>query len=196
MPKKTFFQLPTEKRERIIDAAYDEFIEKEYEEVSIRGIAKRCGISVGSFYQYFEDKDEFYLYLMTTTEEKIFLMEKESSENIMFSKNLMPIEDMVTEKEIKFNRTWYNAPEDVMRKFYFGEYFDTIKKSYKEELENLKNEGKLKDSVDIDLFAYMYATSMFNILLYFRQNNITDEEEKLKIKKKYLRDILPYGIYK
>lgn len=196
MPKKTFFQLPPEKKQRIIEAGYDEFIENEYEDINIRGIAKRCGISIGSFYQYFEDKDEFYLYLIATTEEKLLHEEKKISNFIMFREKLSDIEEVFNEKEVKFNRTWYNAPIDVMRKLYFGKYFDNIKMSYIEELKALKEEGKLRDSVEIELFAYMYTTSMFNILLYFRENNITDENERLKIKKKYFREILPYGIYK
>lgn len=71
MPKKTFFNLPIDKKQKIIDAAYDLFIENDYKDVNIRSIAKKAGISIGSFYQYFDDKDDLYLFLMTEIEKNI-----------------------------------------------------------------------------------------------------------------------------
>lgn len=196
MPKKTFFQLPEEKRQRIINATYDEFIENEYDKVSIRGIAKRAEISVGSFYQYFDDKDELYIYLISAIERKIYIVQKRETEDSMFTENVISIDDICTEKEVKFDRTWYNVPMDIMRKFYFGEYFDMMGEDYRLELEELKEKGKLKEDIDIDLVVYMYVTSMFNILMYFNKYNIVDDAEKMEIKKKFFRDVIPYGIMK
>lgn len=196
MPKKTFFQLPEDKRQRIINATYDEFIENEYEKVSIRGIAKRAGISVGSFYQYFYDKDELYIHLISAIERKIYLVQKGETEDSMFTENVIDIEEICTEKEVKFDRTWYNVPTDIMRKFYFGEYFDMMGEDYRLELEELREKGKLKENIDIDLVVYMYVTSMFNILMYFNKYNIVDNAEKMKIKKKFFRDVIPNGIMK
>ena len=56
MIKQTFYNLPEEKRKRIVDAVIAEFSESEDEKISINRIIKRAGISRGSFYQYFEDK--------------------------------------------------------------------------------------------------------------------------------------------
>ncbi len=64
MPTQTFFNLPEEKREQIIQVAIDEFAENDYENVSISRIVARAGIAKGSFYQYFEDKDDLYAYLL------------------------------------------------------------------------------------------------------------------------------------
>lgn len=71
MPKKTFFQLPDEKRLQIIGGAILEFYEKEYEEVSITSLIKRMDIPTGSFYQYFSDKKDVYFYLQSTYQDKI-----------------------------------------------------------------------------------------------------------------------------
>lgn len=56
MIKKTFYNLPEEKRQRIIDAIMKEFSSSATEKVSINRIIKTAGISRGSFYQYFDDK--------------------------------------------------------------------------------------------------------------------------------------------
>lgn len=56
MIKKTFYNLPYEKRKRITDAVIKEFMERPNEKVSINRIIKSAEISRGSFYQYFDDK--------------------------------------------------------------------------------------------------------------------------------------------
>ncbi|MCQ2513861.1 MAG: TetR/AcrR family transcriptional regulator [Ruminococcus sp.] len=56
MIKSTFYNLPEEKRNRIIDAVMMEFASSSTEKVSINRIIKTADISRGSFYQYFDDK--------------------------------------------------------------------------------------------------------------------------------------------
>lgn len=56
MIKKTFYNLPYEKRKRITDAVIKGFMERPNEKVSINRIIKTAEISRGSFYQYFDDK--------------------------------------------------------------------------------------------------------------------------------------------
>lgn len=56
MIKKTFYNLPYEKRKRITDAVIKQFMERPNEKVSINRIIKTAEISRGSFYQYFDDK--------------------------------------------------------------------------------------------------------------------------------------------
>ncbi len=56
MIKKTFYNLPKEKQQRIIDAILKEFYCSPAEKVNINRIIKNAKISRGSFYQYFDDK--------------------------------------------------------------------------------------------------------------------------------------------
>ena len=70
MPKQTFFNLPDDKRQRIIDVVIDEFADNDYANVSISSIVARAGIAKGSFYQYFEDKEDLYGYLVSLIAEK------------------------------------------------------------------------------------------------------------------------------
>lgn len=70
MPKQTFFNLPDEKRNTILSAAIDEFVEYGLENASTNRIVANSGISKGSFYQYFEDKQDIFMYLLTVLEQE------------------------------------------------------------------------------------------------------------------------------
>ena len=56
MIKQTFYNLPEQKRQRVINAVIDEFADTENDKVSINRIVQKANISRGSFYQYFDDK--------------------------------------------------------------------------------------------------------------------------------------------
>lgn len=64
MPKETFFNLPEQKRARVIEAALDEFATHPYHKARITAIADQAGIAKGSFYQYFADKKDLFKYIM------------------------------------------------------------------------------------------------------------------------------------
>ena len=64
MPNQTFFNLPEKKRKTITKIAIAEFASHDYDSASITKIVKQAKIAKGSFYQYFEDKKELYLYLV------------------------------------------------------------------------------------------------------------------------------------
>ena len=70
MPKQTFCNLPEDKREKIVSAAVDEFIEYGLENASTNRIVENSGISKGSFYQYFEDKQDVFKHLMALLEQE------------------------------------------------------------------------------------------------------------------------------
>ena len=65
MPKQTFFNLPEEKRNHIIEVSIDEFAKAPYQNISINHLIKSMNIPTGSFYQYFEDKKDLYFYILS-----------------------------------------------------------------------------------------------------------------------------------
>lgn len=83
MPTQTFFNLPEQKRQNLIRAAEKEFARVPLHEASIANIVKDAGISRGSFYQYFENKEDLYLYLLReeTKNRKVSFMEKLEKHN-------------------------------------------------------------------------------------------------------------------
>ncbi|WP_010283173.1 TetR/AcrR family transcriptional regulator [Bacillus timonensis] len=64
MPKLTFFNLPEDKKQTLIKAAKKEFSSVPLFDASISNIIKSAGISRGSFYQYFEDKEDAFFFLL------------------------------------------------------------------------------------------------------------------------------------
>ena len=64
MPTSTFFRLPEEKRKRLMDAAWEEFNEKSFADVSINKIILKARIPRGSFYQYFADKEDLFRHIL------------------------------------------------------------------------------------------------------------------------------------
>lgn len=72
MPTDTFYNLNEEKRNRIIQAAIKEFSIYAYDDSNISNIVNNACIARGSFYQYFEDKEDLYIYILTmVTNEKV-----------------------------------------------------------------------------------------------------------------------------
>ena len=72
MIKKTFNNLPEEKKQRIIDAVMTEFSSSETGKININRIIKSDNISRGSFYQYFDDKVDLVEVLAKKLAEQIF----------------------------------------------------------------------------------------------------------------------------
>ena len=66
MPTQTFQNLPAEKQERVLNAAVNEFSQRNVEEANISNIVRQAGISRGSFYQYFSSKEDLYVYVFET----------------------------------------------------------------------------------------------------------------------------------
>ena len=74
MPTETFYNLKTEKKERVIDAIIKELSSHTYEHINLSNIVRDSGIARGSFYQYFSDKDDLFIYFFQYIGEKKALM--------------------------------------------------------------------------------------------------------------------------
>lgn len=69
MPKDTFLNLSAEKRALIEAVALAEFVEHGYDNASINRMVAAAGIAKGSFYQYFEDKQDVLAHLITQVQQ-------------------------------------------------------------------------------------------------------------------------------
>ncbi|MZK50554.1 MULTISPECIES: TetR/AcrR family transcriptional regulator [Clostridium] len=58
-----FLNLDSEKQNRILNAAINEFAEKGYENASTNEIVKKAGISKGLLFHYFKNKKQLFLFL-------------------------------------------------------------------------------------------------------------------------------------
>ncbi|WP_274380240.1 TetR/AcrR family transcriptional regulator [Litchfieldia salsa] len=59
-----FHSIKIDKRERILNAAMEQFVQSGYEKASTNEIVKEAQISKGSLFNYFNNKKDLYLYLI------------------------------------------------------------------------------------------------------------------------------------
>lgn len=84
--KAAFDKIPKEKRDRILNVAIKEFANNGFENTSIQQIAKKAGISVGSIYKYFENKETMFSMVVhegLSSLEELLMSLADSSEDII-----------------------------------------------------------------------------------------------------------------
>ncbi|BDE86072.1 MAG: TetR/AcrR family transcriptional regulator [Clostridiales bacterium] len=98
MPTGTFFRLPEEKQRRLMEAAWEEFVRTSYTEVSINKIIQIAGIPRGSFYQYFEGKEDLFFYLLDDVHRhfiQVFCKLLDRAGGDLFQMHLLAYDDLV-----------------------------------------------------------------------------------------------------
>lgn len=78
MPKDTFLNLSEDKKNKIINAAKKEFARVTIEEASIKNIVEEAEIARGSFYQYFESKEDLLKYILNSKAKNLEAFLKQS----------------------------------------------------------------------------------------------------------------------
>ena len=71
MPKQTFLNLPEKKKKKILEAAKNEFSRVSVTEASINNIVTEANIARGSFYQYFESKEDLLIFMIDKASERV-----------------------------------------------------------------------------------------------------------------------------
>lgn len=185
MPKDTFNNLSDEKKRKIFDAAVQEFSVRRFSEASINQIIKTAGISRGSFYQYFNDKEDIYLYMIT-------VIGKEKMAVISDSEVLNPNADFfesfyhMTKVALKWAKTKpdYNRV-GLLMELDDSEFIAKLRAlstdglaKIKEMIERDKQRGLIKQEIDSDLVVEMMYTLNINMLKDIYRHG--SEEDMLK----------------
>lgn len=187
MPKQTFFNLPPEKRETIVNAAVDEFAEYGLENASTNRIVKNSGIAKGSFYQYFEDKQDVFMYLLS-------IVEREKIE--FFKSKHPPSSNMDTfqyfrwmiKTGIEFSSAYPRITQAMSRVMfgeglYYGKTFAYIRertvKALREMIEQAMERGEVDPSVDVDL-AVMVMDTWSNVIITYMVNEGAKQKDMLE----------------
>lgn len=191
MPKETFYRLPDEKRESVMAAAEREFLENSFEAASINRIIKEAAIPRGSFYQYFEDKKDIFLYIVSTHKNEAFgfvesfikdsdgdvfsfmrkaidfMISAECSEKVEGMKRIFSqpwVFDMIVSDTMKGKQEEANTPKGIMFK-----YID------KNQL-NVENDDELIALINI--FASISLGLFFKIFIMGK--NMEIDKEKIR----------------
>lgn len=184
MPKQTFFNLPNEKREQIVNAAVEEFAENGLENASTNRIIANSNISKGSFYQYFEDKQDVFDYLMTLlTEEKMTFLQAVSPPDA--NMDTFGYYRWLVKRGMEFNSAHPRLAQAVTRVLlgeglYYGKKFADYREQSRQALEAMIEKaiqrGEMDPSVDIELAVMVMETWNNAITTYFLREGMKQDD--------------------
>lgn len=180
MPNKTFFNLSDEKRCRIVDAALQEFAAHSFNEASINRIIKNAEIPKGSFYQYFKNKEDLYLYFLDEVSKEFtdpLLLEKEMYPDA----NFFEVIQHTNREVLKLKNIKPEYIEIRMRaELDNNEFIRNIRKKSTEKyikiIERDKERGIIKPDADAEIIVDMIASFSLNE----RHRNKSGAEEYLR----------------
>ncbi|WP_313802025.1 TetR/AcrR family transcriptional regulator [Cytobacillus sp.] len=190
MPTQTFFNLSEDKKKLIIDAAVDEFFENGYEKMSIAKMINKARIPRGSFYQYFEDKQDLYTFIIIN----IVGSKKHSYfENSNFDK--MKFLDIMKElfvsgvnfykdepKLASIATEFLNIKDLELKRNILGDSQKLGHEFFKNLIENRKSRGEISKDIDTEMLIYFINTINSSFVEYFIEHkNLTIENNDLLI---------------
>ena len=205
MPTKTFANLDPEKSKRIIQAALDEFADKQFGQVNISDIIKQAKIPRGSFYQYFVDKEDLYLYIidLIKLEKMNFLASSLSNQgDLNFIALVRKLYDDGVKFAIKYPK-YVNILDHLMKNK--NELYDKImaenivyaENIYADLIEKDKQKGHIKKDIDTRTFAKIIVQLTTNIAI--EELDLTNEEKsykKMLERNDQILKIIEYGVTK
>ncbi|MDA0243046.1 MAG: TetR/AcrR family transcriptional regulator [Chloroflexi bacterium] len=165
MPRETFLHLPPAKRERFIQIAIDEFADNDYTNASISRICRDAGIAKGSFYKYFEDKKELFMYLLdlAVQEKRILLSQISPPAGADVFATLRWVFQMQAQFNISHPRlaeVGYRAMNSDLpfREEWLGNMQTQAIAMYRSMLLGGVAEGSVRPNVDLDTAAHLLHT--------------------------------------
>lgn len=181
MPKDTYINLKEDKKRRIFSAAVQEFSNRRFSEASINQIVKAAGIPRGSFYQYFKDKEDIFLYMFTEilNEKREIILQKAA-----YNQEADVFENCIN--AIKATLEWsINNPEyskiSLLMELDDSEFIAKIRagsvRGMIEMIERDKKRGYIKPEIDSDLVVDIIYS------LIIKENYWIELDEKIYIKK-------------
>lgn len=171
MPNQTFFNLPESKRNKIIEAGFAEFANNPFKSASIAQIIKNAGIPRGSFYQYFEDKKDIYIYLAgIIAEEKV-----NAFQPVLAKVSELPFFDFieeVTKLGVKFAIENPIYQEFGVHMLQNTELLAELKEIHHSEADNMYVKllamgiarGEIRKDIDVPVVANMFLTMQTTLL--------------------------------
>lgn len=157
MPRQTFFNLPIEKKQTLIQAAKKEFSRAPLSDASIANIVKEAEIPRGSFYQYFDDKEDLYFFLLNE-----HAKERQAEFIVTIQKNNGDIIKSITEA---FHEVLKEIESGDTRNFYRNVFLNL----------NYKTEKAFLSNFNMNAFNKQYTE--IKHLINTEKLNVTDEEE-------------------
>jgi len=177
MPNQTFFNLPDKKRQKITDLAILEFAHADYDTASISNIVKQAKIAKGSFYQYFADKKELYLYVVNLAYDQriAFIRENHPTpEPRDFFESLRWLFHVSVQFNLQqplltqvINRAAYG--DSPVKKILLARAQATARQYIQDLVQKGMAQGDLIPTIDPDLATFIIVTASDNLKYYIPQ---------------------------
>ncbi|MBS3977103.1 MAG: TetR/AcrR family transcriptional regulator [Syntrophomonadaceae bacterium] len=165
MPKDTFFNLPELKRKAVFDAAVREFSVYMFSEASINRIVKAAQIPRGSFYQYFDGKEDLFSYVITrifTEIEEIMQTRRRDTMDVdalsLFMEKVYATAELNKEKPEYVQITLLQSRDKTHFVRQFFELSDAQRRNVLQLFEYDKHLGIVREDVDSSLVIDMVYT--------------------------------------
>ena len=188
MPKDTFFNLSEEKRNRIIDSSIDEFSKYQFNDATVSRIVKNAKIAKGSFYQYFEDKYDLFIYLlhiigdvkMRYLSEVLKNIEEEFFFDILKKMYRAGLEFAIDHpKYAQLGLIFLKTADYKLKKMIYGNFEEDVDNFFMPLINRAIENGELKPDLDKDLFCYTLGQLSSLISEYYfkkNKNNKIDDD--------------------
>lgn len=188
MPKQTFFNLSDSKKQRIIEAAVEEFGEHPYLKTSINRIIKKADISKGSFYQYFNNKKDLYKYIIDQASDakmKFLGQKLQDYQQLEFFELLREL----FIAGIEFKREYplfseigdrlLNGNNESLKEEIYAESRPKSNEFFEQLLQKAIQEGAVDPKIDIKFTAFMLTDFSISIVSYFFENHDPDDLDQI-----------------
>ena len=176
VPKQTFFNLPSKKRERILQAGLEEFAAHPYLKSSTNRIIEKADISKGSFYQYFDNKKDLYKYIINkATDEKIEFLNEQlldyEKQNFFKYLRALFVGGIKFKKEYpllsKIGDRLLTGDNESLKNEIYAESRPKSNQFFLNILEKAAERGELDPEVDIEMTAFMLTDFSISIIDYY-----------------------------
>ena len=156
-----------ETREKLLQAAEKEFGERGFHDAAISGITQRAGVALGTFYVYFDSKEEIFRALVSYMGH---LTRKWISERVAESPDRLTAERRGVQAFIEFVRDHSNLYQIVSEAQFvaedaFRDYYSVFAEAYRQ---NLEQAGADKDIREGDYEVWAWALIGMNVFLGMR----------------------------
>lgn len=195
MPKETFFNLLQSKRDKIIDAAVKEFSRVPIAEASIENIISEAKIPRGSFYQYFDDKEDAYKYVISFViskkhESLLKILEKNKGDIFAAFEEIFKKEFEIFSNDVFHNlmRNFLSDTKSKMHSEVIGDH-SHCKKMGNPEINNKEMHSKILALIDKDLYSLKDDHS-FAVLMGLLFKAMRDTMHKAAVKKMTKKEAL------
>ncbi|HSH35101.1 TetR/AcrR family transcriptional regulator [Schnuerera sp.] len=206
-----------EKREELINVAMNEFGKKGYENASLNNILREVGISKGTFYYHYKNKEDLYMHLMDIiTEEKLkFISDRmdliDFDEDVFtVLRNLMKIGMKFANKNPNISKFTQSFVKDlgtpihneIFRRYLVSrtDYLNNITKEYGFEsmdyisnlIEKAYERGEIREDLPIEFVRNIINHLFINLPQIVNSANLDEYELAVN----YLIDFIKNGLMK